>query len=88
MLLCLKLSIFPLLIELWMLLQLPPSPSKNHGPSAWTYISSFKWVRPVSVLAVLYTVALLMLLSLFWKLPSTDTLLTQAQLQGHLPPPL
>lgn len=60
---------------------LPPSPSKSHAPSAWSYISSYKWVRPIAVLAVLYCVALFLLLSLFWRLPSKDTLSSQAQVQ-------
>ena len=63
-------------------LQLPPSPSKSHGPSSWSYIASFKWARPVAVLVLLYCVALLLLLNLFWQLPSRDTLLSKAHLQG------
>ncbi len=63
-------------------LQLPPSPSKSHAPSAWSYFSSFRWVRPVAMLAVLYSVALFLLLTLFWRLPSTDTLSSRAHLQG------
>lgn len=58
---------------------LPPSPSKNK-PTAWSYIQSFRWVRPIAMLAVLYCVALLLLLSLFWQLPNKDMLSSQAQL--------
>jgi len=62
--------------------QLPPSPSKSHGPSSWSYIASFKWARPIAVLVLLYCVALLLLLNLFWQLPSRDTLSSKAHLQG------
>ena len=62
-------------------LQLPSSPSKNK-PTAWSYIQSFRWVRPIAMLAVLYCVALLLLLSLFWQLPNKDMLSSQAQLPG------
>ncbi|KAL0021492.1 hypothetical protein WJX77_000125 [Trebouxia sp. C0004] len=60
---------------------LPPSPSKSHGPSSWSYIASFKWARPIAVLVLLYCVALLLLLNLFWKLPSRDTVSSKAHLQ-------
>lgn len=66
-----------------LLLQLPPSPSKNHAPSAWGYVSSWRWVKPVAVLAVLYMIALCLLLTLFRRLPSTDSLSSKAQLQGQ-----
>ncbi len=69
-------------LSITMHFQLPPSPSKSHGPSSWSYIASFKWARPVAVLVLLYCVALLLLLNLFWQLPSRDTLSSKAHLQG------
>lgn len=62
-------------------LGLPASPSKNHAPSAWAYISSFRWIRPISVLALLYIIALSFLLTLFSRLPTTASLSDTAQLQ-------
>ena len=65
-------------------MQLPPSPSKKKSipGSAWTYLASWRWVKPMSILAVLYSLSLLFLLNLFWKLPSTDTLSAQPDVEG------
>lgn len=71
---------------LFLVSQLPPSPSKKKvAPgSAWSYVASWKWVKPVAIWAALYCLSLLLLLKLFRRLPSTETLATKVS-EGDAP---